>query len=113
MPEPCGRAFDEALLSGYLDDALVQGDEQRVRVHPDHPVYDKFQSREPDSMVGDICEIKCAIGIAHIHHDFDRNIGERIELDLSLFKFQMSLVYISFIALGTTTVVLSLSAFTT
>ena len=33
MPEPCGRAFDEALLSGYLDDALVQGDEQRVRVH--------------------------------------------------------------------------------
>jgi|TARA_Y100000294_G_scaffold139966_1_gene133609 predicted anti-sigma-YlaC factor YlaD len=33
MPEPCGRTFDEALLSGYLDGALVQGDEQRVRVH--------------------------------------------------------------------------------
>ena len=33
MPEQCGRTFDEALLSGYLDDALVQGDEQRVRVH--------------------------------------------------------------------------------
>ena len=33
MPEPCGRAFDEALLSGYLDDALIQGDDQRVRVH--------------------------------------------------------------------------------
>lgn len=35
MPEPCRRPFDEALLSGYLDDALVQGDEQRVRVHLD------------------------------------------------------------------------------
>ncbi len=33
MPEQCGRTFDEVLLSGYLDDALVQGDEQRVRVH--------------------------------------------------------------------------------
>ncbi len=33
MPEPCGRTFDEVLLSGYLDDALVQGDEQRVRLH--------------------------------------------------------------------------------
>ena len=33
MPEPCGRTFEEALLSGYLDDALVQGDEQRVRLH--------------------------------------------------------------------------------
>ena len=33
MPEPCGRTFDEALLSGYLDRALVQGDAQRVRLH--------------------------------------------------------------------------------
>jgi len=33
MPEPCGRTFDEALLSGYVDRALVQRDEQRVRVH--------------------------------------------------------------------------------
>ena len=33
MPEPCGRTFDEALLSGYVDRALVQRDEQRIRVH--------------------------------------------------------------------------------
>ena len=33
MPEQCDRRFDEVLLTGYLDDALVQGDEQRVRVH--------------------------------------------------------------------------------
>ena len=25
--------FDEALLSGYLDSELTQGDEQRVRLH--------------------------------------------------------------------------------
>ena len=33
MPERCGRSFDEALLSGYVDHALTQADEQRVRVH--------------------------------------------------------------------------------
>ena len=36
MPEPCGRTFDEALLSGYVDGALVQRDGQRVRVHLEH-----------------------------------------------------------------------------
>lgn len=30
---PCGRRFAEELLSGYLDGALTQGDEQRVRLH--------------------------------------------------------------------------------
>jgi anti-sigma factor RsiW len=29
----CDRTFDEALLSGYLDGELIQGDEQRVRLH--------------------------------------------------------------------------------
>jgi anti-sigma factor RsiW len=33
MPERCGRTFDEALLSGYVDRALTQADEQRVRIH--------------------------------------------------------------------------------
>jgi anti-sigma factor RsiW len=33
MPERCARTFDEALLSGYVDGELTQGDEQRVRVH--------------------------------------------------------------------------------
>ncbi len=36
MPEPCGRTFDEALLSGYVDRALVQRDGQRVRLHLEH-----------------------------------------------------------------------------
>lgn len=30
---PCGRRFAPELLSGYLDGALTQGDEQRVRLH--------------------------------------------------------------------------------
>jgi anti-sigma factor RsiW len=33
MPERCARTFDEAMLSGYVDGALTQADEQRVRVH--------------------------------------------------------------------------------
>ena len=33
MPEHCGRTFDDALLSGYLDQALTQADEQRLRIH--------------------------------------------------------------------------------
>ncbi len=34
LTEPgCGRPFDESLLTGYLDHALTQEEEQRVRVH--------------------------------------------------------------------------------
>jgi len=33
QPTPCGRRFAEELLSGYLDRALTQADEQRVRLH--------------------------------------------------------------------------------
>lgn len=33
MSTSCRRPFDEALLSGYLDGALIQLDEQRVRLH--------------------------------------------------------------------------------
>ena len=29
----CGRSFDEALLTGFVDGALTQADEQRVRIH--------------------------------------------------------------------------------
>jgi anti-sigma factor RsiW len=30
---PCGRRFPEELISGYLDGALTQADEQRVQLH--------------------------------------------------------------------------------
>ena len=33
MPETCGRSFEETLLSGFVDGALTQADEQRVRLH--------------------------------------------------------------------------------
>ena len=33
MAEHCTRSFDEELISGYLDGALPQMDEQRVRLH--------------------------------------------------------------------------------
>ena len=33
MPDECGRTFDESLLSGYVDRALVQSEDQRVRIH--------------------------------------------------------------------------------
>lgn len=33
VPETCPASFPEELLSGYLDDALTQGEEQRVRLH--------------------------------------------------------------------------------
>ena len=33
MQVTCGRKFDEALLTGYLDGALTQADKQRVRLH--------------------------------------------------------------------------------
>jgi anti-sigma factor RsiW len=33
MSDNCGRTFDEALLSGYVDRVLTQGDRQRVELH--------------------------------------------------------------------------------
>lgn len=33
MTRKCERAFDETLLSGYLDRALNQAQEQRIRIH--------------------------------------------------------------------------------
>lgn len=33
MSAPCGRRFDEELLSGYLDGVLTQRDRQRVALH--------------------------------------------------------------------------------
>jgi predicted anti-sigma-YlaC factor YlaD len=33
VPERCTRTFDEALLSGYVDRALTQMEDQLVRVH--------------------------------------------------------------------------------
>ncbi len=33
MSKNCGRSFDEALLTGYLDGVLTQADDQRVRLH--------------------------------------------------------------------------------
>jgi len=33
MTDPCPTAFDQSLISGYLDHELRQGDEQRVRLH--------------------------------------------------------------------------------
>jgi anti-sigma factor RsiW len=33
MTERCPTAFDDTLLSGYLDKELTQGDDQRVRLH--------------------------------------------------------------------------------
>jgi hypothetical protein len=33
MSANCGRSFDEALLTGYLDGVLTQADDQKVRLH--------------------------------------------------------------------------------
>jgi anti-sigma factor RsiW len=33
MNEPCGRSFDESLISGHLDGELTQEESQRVRLH--------------------------------------------------------------------------------
>ena len=35
MSTKCGRSFDEALMTGYLDGVLTQSDDQRVRLHLD------------------------------------------------------------------------------
>jgi len=46
MAERCGRTFDEARLSGYVDGMLTQADDQRGRVHVEDCVACRAQVEE-------------------------------------------------------------------
>lgn len=54
-PPACGRSFPEELISGYLDGALTQTDEQRVRLHLEdcsacRALYDELASLRETTM---------------------------------------------------------------
>ena len=58
MKQSCPPSFDEALLSGYVDGELTQGDNQRVRVHLEN-------CPTCQSMVSEIRQIREAATTTH------------------------------------------------
>ena len=69
-------------------------------MHTDHAVDDELEPCQSHAVVRDRCEIERAVGIADVHHDLDRDVGQLVELDLLLLVFQQTLVDVAFVALG-------------
>ena len=49
--------------------------QQRLGVHADHAVDDELQPRQADAGVRNLREIESAIGVADVHHDFQRRLA--------------------------------------
>ncbi len=68
---------------------------------PDHAVDNEFQARQADTVVGNAGKIERPIRVSHVHHDFDGDFRQRVELDLLTLVFEQTLVYISRVTFGT------------
>ena len=76
--------------------------EQGLWMHADHAVNDELEPGQADAMVRNIGEIKCPIRVTDVHHDLDRDIRQRIELDQSLLEVQFASINSSLITFCTT-----------
>ena len=61
-------------------------------MHSDHAIDDELQARKTDTTMRNAGEIERAIGVADIHHDLRRNLGQRVELDVLFFEWQQAFV---------------------
>ena len=61
-------------------------------MHTNVVVDDEFQSSQANTLVGQLRKVKCQLGIAHIHHDFGRNVGHGPALDFRNFCFQQTVI---------------------
>ena len=75
--------------------------EQRARVHADHPVDDELEPCEADATVRNPGEIERPVGVADVHHDLDRNLRQRVELDARLLEVELTFVDVAGVALRT------------
>ena len=57
-------------------------------MHADHAVDDELEPREAHALVRQPRELECAVGIADVHRNLHRNLGQRVELDVALIEFQ-------------------------
>ncbi len=69
-------------------------------MHADHTVDDELQTRQTDTGIGQLGEIKGTVRVADVHHDFERQIRHRIDrvgLDI---EAQLAFEDITGVALG-------------
>src|SRR5690606_4126976 len=52
--------------------------QQRLGMYTDHAVDDEFQPCQAHTFVRQVGEIECAVGVADVHHDLERQLGHRI-----------------------------------
>src|SRR5690606_37275861 len=81
-----GKLFDEertrtgVAARGRFDGALELGIDIGVVEHGlgmngNVVVDDEFEPCKPDAVVGDLCEVEGELGIAHVHHDLEPDVG--------------------------------------
>ena len=69
-------------------------------MHTDHSIDDELDPGESDAVIRNSGKVECSIRIADIHHDFDRNLGQRVEFYPGFLEFESAVVDQSFVALG-------------
>ena len=72
------------------------------RMNTNVVVDDEFQSGQANTLIWQLCKIKCQLGVAHIHHDFGGNFGHGATNDFGHFGFQQAIVNSPGITLGAT-----------
>ena len=69
-------------------------------MHADHAIDDEFQPRESDAAMRNAGEIERAVRVAHVHHDLDGDLRQRVELDLFALELEQALVDVARVAFG-------------
>ena len=69
-------------------------------MHADHAVDDEFETGEADTAVRNACEVEGLVRVADVHHDFDRDIGQRIQFDARLLEVEAAFVDDTLVAFG-------------
>ena len=80
---------------------LVVELQQRTRVHPDHTVNDKFQTRQAHAFVRQAGEVKRAVRVADVHHDLQRQIRHGIHAGAFHAEVEDIGIHVTGIAFGT------------
>src|SRR4030095_3312251 len=69
-------------------------------MYTDHPVDNELEAREADTAVWDAREVERPVRVADVHHDLDRHLRQRAELDPGLVEVELPLVDVAGVPLG-------------
>ena len=70
-------------------------------MHADIVVDDEFEPRQTDALVGQLSELEGQLRVAHVHHDLDRQLGQRVIAQFTDFGLEHAVIDIAGVALGT------------